>query len=101
LLCNPLKLTNIKGFETTGNNEEQELWIKNGRDSVTININAPLHFRKKGKTYLIFFASPNGNSIEWTKGKKMQPGDDWHFDIQQRKYSTYCADRVYETYIEE
>jgi hypothetical protein len=34
------------------------------------------------KTTLVFFALPNGNSIEWTRGKKMEPGDDWHFDIQ-------------------
>ncbi len=25
---------------------------------------------------------PNGNSIEHTYGKKLNPGDDWHFDIQ-------------------
>lgn len=31
---------------------------------------------------LVFYALPNGNSIEWTAGKKMQPGDDWHYDIQ-------------------
>ncbi|HEX6845662.1 MAG TPA: hypothetical protein VF144_01730 [Chitinophagaceae bacterium] len=49
---------------------------------MTTNINAPLHFNTKGKTYLVLFALPNGNSIEWTKGKKMKPGDDWHFDIQ-------------------
>ena len=72
----------LKDFKETGNNDEQELWIKNGQDSMTININAPLHFNKKGKTFLVLFALPNGNSIEWTKGKKMNPGDDWHFDIQ-------------------
>lgn len=72
----------LKDFIETGSFNEQELWIKNGHDSVTININAPLHFNKKGKTYVVFFALPNGNSIEWTKGKKMKPGDDWHFDIQ-------------------
>lgn len=71
----------LKDFKPVNNNE-QELWIKNGVDSVTININAPLHFNKKGKTFLILFALPNGNSIEWTKGKKLNPGDDWHFDIQ-------------------
>jgi len=49
---------------------------------VTININSPLHINKKGKTFLVLFALPNGNSIEWTKGKKLNPGDDWHFDIQ-------------------
>ena len=73
----------LKDFIETGSFNEQELWIKNGHDSVTININAPLHFNKKGETFLVLFALPNGNSIEWTKGKKMKPGDDWHFDIQQ------------------
>lgn len=72
----------LSGFIETKAFNEQELWIKNGADSVTININAPLHFNKKGKTFLVLFALPNGNSIEWTKGRKMKPGDDWHFDIQ-------------------
>lgn len=72
----------LNDFIQTGNFNEQELWIKNGLDSVTININAPLHFNKKGETFLVLFALPNGNSIEWTKGKKMNAGDDWHFDIQ-------------------
>jgi len=72
----------LKDFIETGSFNEQELWIKNGHDSVTININAPLHFSNKGKTYVIFFALPNGNIIEWTKGKKLNAGDDWHFDIQ-------------------
>ena len=31
---------------------------------------------------LIFYALPNGNSTEWTFGKRMGQGDDWHFDIQ-------------------
>lgn len=31
---------------------------------------------------LIFYALPNGNSTEWTFGKRMEQGDDWHFDIQ-------------------
>ena len=72
----------LNGFTQTGSFNEQELWIKNGQDSMTININSPLHFNRKGKTFLVLFALPNGNSIEWTKGKKMNVGDDWHFDIQ-------------------
>ena len=72
----------LNDFTGTGNFNEQELWIKNGHDSVTININAPLHFNKKGETFLVLFALPNGNSLEWTKGKKLNAGDDWHFDIQ-------------------
>jgi hypothetical protein len=31
---------------------------------------------------LVFYALPNGNTIEETIGKKLAPGDDWHFDIQ-------------------
>lgn len=31
---------------------------------------------------LIFYALPNGNSTEWTFGKRIEQGDDWHFDIQ-------------------
>ncbi|HEV7924804.1 MAG TPA: hypothetical protein VGR14_05585 [Verrucomicrobiae bacterium] len=31
---------------------------------------------------LIFYALPNGNTTAQTLGHKMQPGDDWHFDIQ-------------------
>lgn len=72
----------LNGFTSTDTFDEQELWIKNEPEDVTININAPLHFNKKEKTFLVLFALPNGNSIEWTKGKKMKPGDDWHFDIQ-------------------
>ena len=31
---------------------------------------------------LVFYALPNGNTIEQTIGKAIKPGDDWHFDIQ-------------------
>lgn len=48
-----------------------------------INLPDSLHRLKKSKKLLlIFFALPNGNSIEWTMGKTMAPGDDWHVDIQ-------------------
>jgi hypothetical protein len=39
-------------------------------------------------TLLIFFALPNGNTTEQTMGKKMEQGDDWHFDIQHIKAQT-------------
>lgn len=79
----------INGFKVTGNFSEQEIVITPG-NSVTININASLHFNKKGETFLILFALPNGNSIEWTKGKKIKEGDDWHFDIQHIAAQTRC-----------
>lgn len=73
----------VPGFTPTGIFDEQELTISNQWKDVIININAPLQLKQKNaKTNLVFFALPNGNSIEWTKGKKMLVGDDWHFDIQ-------------------
>lgn len=48
-----------------------------------INLPDSLHrLNKLRKLTLVFYALPNGNSIEWTMGKSMAPGDDWHFDIQ-------------------
>jgi len=48
-----------------------------------LNLPDSLHRLKRSKKLLlIFFALPNGNSIEWTMGKTMAPGDDWHYDIQ-------------------
>lgn len=53
-------------------------------DEVRILINAPAHesFSVEKSVLLVFYALPNGNTIEETVGKKLQPGDDWHFDIQ-------------------
>lgn len=51
---------------------------------VRIQINAPgdTSFDINKPTGLVFFALPNGNTMEQTIGKKLSAGDDWHFDIQ-------------------
>ncbi len=51
---------------------------------IKIHINAPTisAFTKGKKILLVFFTLPNGNTTEQTIGRKLQPGDDWHFDIQ-------------------
>lgn len=72
----------LPGFTATSTFDEQEININNYWKNVVININAPLQFHRKGKTYLVLYALPNGNSIEWTKGKHLATNDDWHFDIQ-------------------
>lgn len=53
-------------------------------DDLRIVINAPAQesFSPDKPVMLVFFALPNGNTIEQTIGKNLQPGDDWHFDIQ-------------------
>ena len=51
---------------------------------VRVKINAPAEglMTPRKPVRLIFYALPNGNSTEWTFGKRMGQGDDWHFDIQ-------------------
>ncbi len=53
-------------------------------DGVRILIDAPPpeSFSPDKPVELIFYALPNGNTIEQTIGKQLQPGDDWHFGIQ-------------------
>jgi hypothetical protein len=53
-------------------------------DNVRVVINTPpvSDFATNKSLLLIFFALPNGNTIEQTIGKRRQPGDDWHFNIQ-------------------
>lgn len=55
---------------------------------IKITIDKPSDFSSHRKTIVVFYALPNGNTTEQTMGKKMQPGDDWHFDIQHIKAQT-------------
>lgn len=49
---------------------------------VKVLINAPNQFPASNKVQLILYALPNGNTIDQTIGRKLKPGEDWHFDIQ-------------------
>lgn len=53
-------------------------------DEVRLLINTPAADRTASNhpVELICYALPNGNTIEQTIGKTLQPGDDWHYDIQ-------------------
>ena len=73
----------LSGFETSKH------WNEQIRDytvepEVRVFINAPsaqkLDPRKPLR--IAFFALPNGNTIEQTIGRQMEPGLDWHYDIQ-------------------
>ena len=70
-------------FTASGNFGE---WTReiNLPDDVRIVINAPAKefFSPMKPVLLVFYALPNGNTIEQTIGKKLSPGDDWHFNIQ-------------------
>ena len=49
---------------------------------ILINAPSPESFAPDKPVLLVFFALPNGSTIEQTIGKTLKPGDDWHFDIQ-------------------
>ena len=51
---------------------------------VRVHINAPARslFDSNKPVRLVLYALPNGNTIEQTVGRRIKPGDDWHFDIQ-------------------
>ncbi len=49
---------------------------------VIINLPRKDYIKANLPVRIIFYALPNGNTIEQTAGKKIVPADDWHFDIQ-------------------
>ena len=62
---------------------EQEMEFRLEPD-VRVLLNAPLMKSPVNPkpVHLIVYALPNGNTIEQTIGKPLQPGEDWHFNIQ-------------------
>ncbi|MBN9296499.1 MAG: hypothetical protein J0I41_05780 [Filimonas sp.] len=51
-------------------------------DDVFITIDQPANMNPRNETIIILYALPNGNTTAQTMGKQMQPGDDWHYNIQ-------------------
>lgn len=75
--------TRLAGFEVSQHWSEQikEIACEPG---VRVHINAPSEsqFDAARPTLLVFYALPNGNSIEWTIGRQKAEGLDWHYYIQ-------------------
>ena len=73
----------IAGFTVTGQFREQ-VHVYKFEPGVTATMVAPpsRDFHPLQPTTLILYALPNGNTTEWTIGKALATGDDWHFDIQ-------------------
>lgn len=78
------KAAGLPGFTRSPYFGEQTLTTSNATLGVRTSINAPAPeaFAPGKPVTLVYFGLPNGNTIEQTAGRKMQPGDDWHFDIQ-------------------
>jgi hypothetical protein len=73
----------LPGFKPSGSFDEQQMLIENSPPGTRILINAPLNgFGNNARVMLIFYALPNGNTIEQTFGRKIKEGEDWHYDIQ-------------------
>ncbi|HEX3572923.1 MAG TPA: hypothetical protein VHU44_19045 [Acidobacteriaceae bacterium] len=73
----------LDGFTVTGQFRDQ-VHVFKFEPGVTATMVAPpvRDFHPLQPTTLILYALPNGNTTEWTIGKALAPGDDWHFDIQ-------------------
>lgn len=54
------------------------------RNDVFVYLNAPVvrAVASSRTPLLILYGLPNGNTIDQTFGKRLQAGDDWHYDIQ-------------------
>jgi hypothetical protein len=80
---------------------ESNMRINIPQNKTIVQLNLPdtiTRISTQKKTLLIFFALPNGNSIEWTMGKQMKEGDDWHYDIQHIAAQTRYLRRVMTDY---
>lgn len=83
IFCILIQAQILPGFKPLESFDEQYLVIKNSPANTRIMIHAPMQgFGKDNQVLLVFYALPNGNTIEQTFGKKLKTGDDWHFDIQ-------------------
>jgi len=73
----------LPGFNESGSFNEQQMLIENTPANTRILINAPLQgFGKNNRVLLIFYALPNGNTIEQTFGKSISENEDVHYNIQ-------------------
>ena len=57
-------------------------------NDVCVTIDVPKNAEPEHEWIIILYALPNGNSTAQTMGRKLAPGDDWHFDIQHIKAQT-------------
>lgn len=60
---------------------EQIFSFEFGKD-IFVHINAPVPLASGKPLLLVLYALPNGNTLDQTFGKRLEPGDDWHYDIQ-------------------
>ncbi len=73
----------LLGFENSSYFDEQVRTFTYPADvKITVNAPSPGDFNPELPMCITLFALPNGNTTEQTIGKQLEPGDDWHYDIQ-------------------
>lgn len=78
--------TSLAGFETDPYLQEKTKtynYPEGDPEPLRVHVNAPANFDRKKPTRMVVFTLPAGNTIEQTIGAKKQPGQDWHYEIQQ------------------
>ena len=82
----------LSGFTISKNYGEQEKTFKFEPD-VRIEINAPsiVDFDPNKPTAIMLYALPNGNTIEWTKGKTVVDSVYWRYGIQHIAAQFCCC----------
>ncbi len=98
LIASRARATPIPTFAPADNQEQSRLTTEDA--GVRLYLNAAADFDSTRPTLLLFFATPNGNTLEQTLGAKPVAGQtlDWHFDIQHvaaqtRKFRTVDPSR--------
>jgi hypothetical protein len=71
-----------KSAEDSTSAPTEKLETLNFEPGVRVVLNTPANEDSTKPVRLILYALPSGNSIEQTIGRHINPGDDWHFEIQ-------------------
>lgn len=83
LLSNDGPILQPRYLQTAATNSSHETNVELKFDpGIRVLVNSPEPFETNKPIRLILYALPNGNTVEQTIGRKIKPGDDWHFDIQ-------------------
>jgi type IX secretion system substrate protein len=73
----------LAGFQNSPYFNEQVLSLNYSNEiKIQINASSPEQFNPEYPVSIALFALPNGNTTEQTIGKIIEPGDDWHYNIQ-------------------
>jgi hypothetical protein len=81
-LCGLLSDQGVIAHPRYAEGESQVNFVVEPEVKVCINSPPAADFAPDTPVQLIFYALPNGNTTAQTLGHQLQPGEDWHFDIQ-------------------